>query len=305
MSEPAPLRPGTEVAPGYRLIAHLNRSRLLDVHDAWSDARGCRCVVKVLRPDFADDRAARRRLVAEGRLLLRLSHPHIVRGYAAGDGPRPFAAMETLSGQTLAHLVENARRPLSAVELGHLGLQLGSALRYLHSHGLLHLDLKPSNVIAEGGRAKLIDLSIARRPGRSRGGAGTWCYMAPEQISGGELTAAADVWGLGATLYEAAAGEAPFHAAGDELESFSTDSETTASSPDARDREPSPSIRARRRLPTLAGLIERCLSEEPGERPDIETVLAELERATELPRAEWRWNAGPAGQIARSPGRGG
>jgi serine/threonine protein kinase len=71
-------------------------------------------------------------------------------------------------------------RPLSAVELANLGAHLAGALRHLHAEGVLHLDLKPSNVIAENGRAKVIDLSHARAPGRVPAGNGTWCYMAPE-----------------------------------------------------------------------------------------------------------------------------
>ena len=94
LSRRAPRRPGSELAPGYELLAHLNRSRTLDVYDCWSAERECRCVVKALRPDRLRDLGARRRLVAEGRLLERLCHPGIVRGYetlartraARGDG---------------------------------------------------------------------------------------------------------------------------------------------------------------------------------------------------------------------------
>jgi len=76
--------------------------------------------------------------------------------------------------------------------------------------GYLHLDLKPSNIIADGGRAIIIDLSIARRPGRAPAGLGTWCYLAPEQARGGHVCDAADVWGVGAVLFEALTSKPPF-----------------------------------------------------------------------------------------------
>src|SRR5918999_1518809 len=111
-------------------------------------------------------------------------------------------------GSALAALI--AGRRLSTAETAHLGLQIGAALRYLNGEGLVHLDVKPSNVIADGGAAKLIDLSIARRPGIVKPGLGTWCNLSPEQARGEFAGPPADVWGLGTVLYEALAGEAPF-----------------------------------------------------------------------------------------------
>ncbi|MGD9695876.1 MAG: serine/threonine-protein kinase [Thermoleophilia bacterium] len=276
MSEdgPPPLPPGAEPLPGYRVLGHIGRGRTLDVHDAWSDERATRCILKLLRPDRAGDRTAARRLVAEGRLLLRLSHPHIVRGYAVAAEPRPAVVMETLSGRTLAHLIDESPRRLARGEVVHLGLHLASALRYLHGRGWLHLDLKPTNVVAEAGRAKLIDMSIARRPGRGRPGVGTRCYMAPEQALGGDLGPAADVWGLGAVLFEAAAGEP----------AFDSDLGTRAPSDlDTEERHPQlagparPVRRLRRGLPgPLAEIIDASLRQDPARRPATDEVIAAL-----------------------------
>jgi serine/threonine protein kinase len=128
----APLRAGAHIAPAYEVLEHLHRSNVLDVYDAWSAERDCRCILKALRPDRADDARAARRLLSEGRLLERLSHPNIVRGYETIRSPAPLIVMETLTGETLAHLVERRTRPLSARELAFLGLQLGAAIGYLH-----------------------------------------------------------------------------------------------------------------------------------------------------------------------------
>jgi serine/threonine protein kinase len=201
----ASLRAGAPIAPGYRVVAHLRRGKGIDVYEVWSSERSCTCVVKALRPEVRSDVRWRRRLRREGRLLLSLSHPHIVRAYELRERPDPVVVLESLTGATVAHLIESRRR-LSAADVAWLGIHLCSAFGYLHRRGILHLDVKPSNVVADNGDAKLLDLSVARPPGQVRKRVGTVPYMAPEQLARGELTAATDVWGIGATLHEAATG---------------------------------------------------------------------------------------------------
>jgi serine/threonine protein kinase len=235
--------------PGYRLIEHLSRTRRFDTYEVWSEDRACSCVAKLVREDRRGETRVREALIAEGERLVGLVHPHIVRGYELIARPEPALIMETLDGETLAHLVERHPGGLPADDVAWLGLHLASALRYLHNRDLLHLDVKPANVIADGGRAKLIDLSLARPPGRCEPGVGTWCYLAPEQDAGGELGPAADVWGLGMTLYEAATGD------------------------DVEGRPPS----ARGRAPDgLAAVIDACLEPEPGARPTLDEVMRRL-----------------------------
>jgi serine/threonine protein kinase len=189
--------------------------------------------------------------------------------------------METLSGETLAHLIERGERRLAPVEIAHLGLQLCSAIQYLHGHGWLHLDLKPSNIVAEAGRAKIIDLSVARRPGRARDGIGTWCYMAPEQVTGGDLGPAADVWGIGTVLWEAATGQPAFGGdvdpeVEDEGHPSSSESYLPAELHPQLQRAAEP-VRRHRRLPaTLARAVDATLSPEPSRRPSVSELAARL-----------------------------
>jgi serine/threonine protein kinase len=274
--KPRTLLPGAAIAPGYEVVEHLSRGRALDVYDVWSEERECRCVAKVLRPDRVRDASARRRLEREGRLLRRLSHPHIVRGYELLQTPKTVVIMETLTGETLAHLIEASGTRLRPIEIAHLGLQLCSAVQYLHSHGMLHLDLKPSNIVADSGRAKIIDLSVARPPGPSRPGVGTWSYMAPEQVRGDTLEPPADVWGIGVVLWEAAAGRPVF---GDEEDGpFASDTELSDDVYPQLLRKARP-IRSRRRLPPeLARAIDSALRVEPAERPTIAELAAALAR---------------------------
>jgi serine/threonine protein kinase len=260
------------------VIEHLARSNVLDVYDAWSHERGCRVAIKTLRPDRRRDERSRRALLREGRLLARLTHPHVVRLYETLRESRPALVLETLGGETVAHLVETRDRRLSAAELSVLGVHLCSALGYLHDRGILHLDVKPSNVVADGGRAKLIDLSVARRPGRCPPELGTWCYMAPEQVRGGDVGPPADVWGVGGLLFEAATGDC----------AFDTDDDGDHDYPQVV-RRSAPVRRWRRGLaPVLADAIDASLDPAADARPTLAELAAACEQAAGLPAAERR-----------------
>jgi eukaryotic-like serine/threonine-protein kinase len=286
--EPAPHPPGYQLAPGYVVIEHVRRGEDLDCYEAWSAQRYCRCFVKTLRPDAATDAAARRHLKREARLLLSLSHPHLVRGYdyiTRPDGQPPLLVLENLTGATLSYLLDGGRRrpgrpaKLGAADLSYLGQQLCSALRYLHSRGYLHLDVKPSNIIASQGVARLIDLSLARPPGRCPAGTGTPGYMSPEQVTGGDLGPAADVWGIGLVLYEAATATQPF-----DIPDVSVSTGSTLSRCQAQQSHPAPKIRARRRLPPdVATVIDACLHRGPDHRPTLEVLDAALATLTAQP----------------------
>lgn len=315
----APLEPGAEIAPGYEVIRHMRRGRALDVYDVWSQELGSRCIVKAVRPERADDDGARQRLLDEGRRLEAMRHPHIVRGYETLEEPGPLVVMETLTGATLGFLIESTSEPMTVESVAHLGLQLGSAVRYLHARQILHLDLKPANIVAEGTRAKVIDLSVARSPGYIHGGVGTWCYLAPEQATDGHVGPAADVWGIGVVLFEAATGRPAFDdpagAEDDDQEAVDGDGSQDGEAPDESRSwtedggESTPSwletgdgpypqlfgrvsrIDELRDVPVgLADLVAACLDPEPTVRPSVLEVLAALEPLSGLPPAERRWS---------------
>lgn len=256
--------PGAELAPGYDVVSLMRRGGRLDTYDVYSRERDCRCVVKVVRPDREDDEHCQAALVREGRLLRDLAHPHLVRVYEVIEQARPAVVMETLTGSTLAALIEES--PLSAVDTAQLGRQLTSALSYLHRRNWLHLDVKPSNVVVHAGRAILIDLSLATRPGDGRPHAGTYGYLGPEQIAGRGLSPASDVFGLGITLGEALTGDLPY---GEE------DRWATGTTP----RRPTRYFR--RRLATapasLADLVRACIDPDPARRPTLNETRTALD----------------------------
>jgi serine/threonine protein kinase len=199
--------PTGDLPGGYRPLALLADGRRLETWDAWDEARGTRCVVKLLRADRRDDPRVRQAVLLEGHLATSLVHPHLVRGYDVLDDP-PAVVLETLRGATLSALVED--EPLGLADVAELGCQIASVLGYLHRHDWLHLDLKPDNVVVDHGKAVLIDLSLAGRPGDGRPGAGTRGWLAPEQAIGRGLSPATDVWGLGMTLIDALTRTAPY-----------------------------------------------------------------------------------------------
>jgi eukaryotic-like serine/threonine-protein kinase len=172
--------------------------------------------VKRLAENFARDDDLRARFQREARLAARLTHPNVVHIYDVGvdeDG-RPFIAMEFVDGETLAELLAR-RGPLPPEEVVALGVQACRALAAAHAAGLVHRDVKPQNLILRrDGVLKLGDFGIAFGLEGTRltvAGTvlGTASYLAPEQARGEEVTAAADVYGLGAVLYELLTGRPP------------------------------------------------------------------------------------------------
>jgi protein kinase-like protein len=164
--------------------------------------------IKILRPELSGA-VATERFQREARTLATLRHPNIVTVHTAGvaDGIS-YYTMDYLGGETLAQrLRAGPLRPEEALSLAHDAL---SALEDAHRHGVVHRDVKPSNIFLVAGRAVLVDFGISKSvtepptlPGHLLG---TPEYMAPEQLSGGEVTSRTDLYGLGIVLYESLTG---------------------------------------------------------------------------------------------------
>jgi serine/threonine protein kinase len=206
------LEEGDAIAPGRTVLRRLGGGKRYEVFLVWDDHRLAVLVAKVLRPDQAADPVAQRDLAREAEWLARLGHPVLVRGYdAVLDGPFPHVLTEHLEGPTLYTLLERGES-LPLEQLLPLGLHVASALHYMAAEGLVHLDVKPDNIVM-GAPPRLIDLSVARPLAEARRLAhpvGTDGYMAPEQCGAGEVGSPADVFGLAATLQHAFTGRPPF-----------------------------------------------------------------------------------------------
>ena len=256
---------GYEIAPGRQAVRLLGGGHRYEAWLAWDERLRALVVAKLLRPDQADDPAARRVLAAEARMLARLAHPMLVRSFGAANGERPHLVLELVEGPRLSTLIR--RYGLILEQVLPLALNLCSVLHYLAEERVVHLDVKPRNIIMAGS-PRLIDLSVAREVdqlGTLSSHVGTDAYMAPEQCDSerwGEIGPASDVWGLGVTVHEAFTGELPYPRPSPDLPH-----PQLACEPRPADGVPL----------VLEGLLVSCLEPRPADRP----TAAELGDALE------------------------
>lgn len=206
---------GDEIVPGRLVQSLLGGGERYEAYVVWNERLMAPTLVKILRPSVVGDERARRSMRREGALLGRLQHPGLTRLFDMdADGDRPFIEMEYIEGPRLSTLVRRHGR-LNPEQAFPLGRQLASTLHYLHAEGVLHLDVKPSNIIM-GPIPRLIDLSVAKPSDRAHltnGFVGTDAYMSPEQADPAlwpTIGPRSDTWGLGATLYQAVAKNLPY-----------------------------------------------------------------------------------------------
>ncbi|HEY2310488.1 MAG TPA: serine/threonine-protein kinase, partial [Gaiellaceae bacterium] len=227
--------------------------------------------LKRLAENLARDEELQRRFTREARLAARLAHPNVVRVFDVGsDDGRPFIAMEYVEGTTLAELVAR-RGPLPPADAAALVMQVCAGLAAAHAAGLVHRDVKPQNLLlGTDGVLKLGDFGIAVGHEGTRltlAGTvlGTAGYLAPEQARGEEVTAAADIYAVGAVLYELLTGE-PSRT----VESLADLGSDAGFEPaDLAERMPDAPAR-------LVAAVTACLAIRPEDRPDSAAALARL-----------------------------
>jgi serine/threonine protein kinase len=173
-------------------------------------------VVKTLRIEYRSDPEMRARFRREARLLQFLSHPNVIRALNfSEERGAPWLVLERVPGRTLREEIE-VSAPFSPEEVVPLLTGIAAALDHLHARGLVHLDVRPENiVVAPGGEVKLVDFGIAQTAGTRQeaidhGPSGAIAYLAPEQINGDPVGIAADVFALGCIINELLTGQPPF-----------------------------------------------------------------------------------------------
>ncbi|HVP44535.1 MAG TPA: protein kinase [Terriglobales bacterium] len=224
-----PLTAGLRLGP-YEILGALGAGGMGEVYRARDTRLGRDVAVKILSSRLVSGPELRERFEREARTISQLSHPHICPLYDVGrQDDVDFLVMEYLEGETLEHRL--MRGPLPADQLLKIAIQVSDALGNAHQHGVVHRDLKPGNVMLTKTGAKLMDFGLAKLRAESAPAVaalaemvtaptrkltvegtlvGTFQYMAPEQLEGGEVDARSDIFALGAVIYEMAAGRPAF-----------------------------------------------------------------------------------------------
>jgi serine/threonine-protein kinase len=239
--------------------------------------------VKVLSDRLDGNGTSRARFLREARLAARLAHPNVVKVFDAGEADgRPYIVMEYVPGTTVDELLARRRRvtPDEAVDIV---AQACAGIQHAHEHGLVHRDVKPGNLLVrDDGCVKVVDLGIARAAESTQltqHGTilGTAAYLAPEQAAGEDVTAAADLYSLGAVLYQLLTGRPPYQF--DSLAELAAKQSAGEIVP-PRDLEPSIPDR-------LEAVTMRALARDPRFRPPSAAELgAELRASLDTPHEE-------------------
>jgi len=259
------LSAGDEFA-GYRIERSLGRGGMGVLYLAMEPGLERRVALKLIAPEAAADEVFARRFAEESRIAASIEHPNVVPIYAAGeeDGV-PFIAMRYVSGSDLGKRLAREGRLEPAVAVALIA-QVGNGLDAIHAAGLVHRDVKPANVLLSGGdrseHAYITDFGVARNVATNSGltqtgrFVGTLDYVAPEQISGGEVDARADVYALGCLLFKLLTGEVPYPKDGEAARLYAH----------LNDPPPAPSLYVPDVSMGLDDVVIRAMSKQPEDR---------------------------------------
>ncbi len=272
------LSAGTKLGP-YEIVAPIGAGGMGEVYRAKDTRLDRQVAVKVLSSHLSASEEVRQRFEREAKTISQFSHPHICSLYDVGrEGETDYLVMELLEGESLADRLGKGALPTEQVL--RFGIQIADALDKAHRQGIVHRDLKPGNVMLTKTGVKLLDFGLAKpltaagarpvsgasvlateaqvsAPLTERGTVlGTFQYMAPEQLEGGEADGRSDIFAFGAVLYEMATGK----------KAFSGKSQASLIGSILRDDPPSITEAAPMIPPALNRVVKTCLAKDPEDR---------------------------------------
>ena len=274
----------------YRILEKIGEGGMGVVYRARDEHLPRDVALKVLPPRVLDNPSARKRFRDEAHLLSTINHPNIavVHDFDSENGT-DFLVEEFISGMSLAEMLLSG--PLPEREVVHLGSQLCEGVAAAHEHGIIHCDLKPANLrVTPDARLKILDFGLAKVL-RSAGAAGeeatasvaespslagTFPYMAPEQLMGERLDERTDIWGTGCVLYEMASGQKPFLGWGPAMVDAILHGESASLS------KLNPKLN-----PALDAIVGKALDKDPRQRYQSAREIAVDLRRLESPTTSW------------------
>ena len=208
------LKTGMIIAERYEIVGKIGTGGMADVYKAMDHKLNRFVAVKVLKPEFREDTTFIRKFRSEAQAAAGLTHPNIVNVFDVGDdGGVYYIVMELIEGITLKEYISKKGK-LSIKEATSIAIQVSMGLEAAHSHGIVHRDVKPQNIIiSTDGKVKVTDFGIARAASSntiSSNVMGSVHYSSPEQVRGGYSDEKSDIYSLGITLYEMVTGRVPF-----------------------------------------------------------------------------------------------
>src|SRR5919199_3398660 len=267
--------PGENVGP-YRIAQEIGHGGMATIYKAYHAALDRDVAIKVIHPALTTDPSFGARFNREAKIAARLHHPNIVPIYDFNDQPPgPYLVMRYIEGGTLKDLLIG--EPLTTAQVMQIARPVGAALAYAHDQGVLHRDVKPSNIlIADDGAVYLTDFGLARMAQFDVATLtqdaifGTPQYIAPEQVKGEVVDARTDLYSFGIVLYELFVGHAP----------FSGESPTAVLIGHLVGSVPAPSTFNKNVSPALEAVLLKALAKNPDDRyPTSRALMEALERA--------------------------
>ena len=208
------LKTGMIIAERYEIVGKIGTGGMADVYKAMDHKLNRFVAVKVLKPEFREDATFVKKFRSEAQAAAGLTHPNIVNVFDVGDDEGVYyIVMELIEGITLKEYISKKGK-LSVKEATSIAIQVSMGLEAAHSHGIVHRDVKPQNIIiSTDGKVKVTDFGIARAASSntiSSNVMGSVHYSSPEQVRGGYSDEKSDIYSLGITLYEMVTGRVPF-----------------------------------------------------------------------------------------------